>query len=200
MPRFAATERLGTSVAPVTLLLTQELVNSQGPVTYQVDWLVNVTGAQDWLDGVLSDWGSVNPTLTVPGIRLRRPDLERLRTVRDGLHQLLARGEERPFQPEAPQPGPLLDAPLAVRAGPDGVQASPVGTGIGWIASAVALELFRAQEHDLLRRLKLCHNPGCATAFYDRSKNNSRAWHDVATCGNRANVRAYRARQRTTGE
>jgi predicted RNA-binding Zn ribbon-like protein len=85
---------------------------------------------------------------------------------------------------------------MTVRAGPDGVMGSPVGTGIDWIASAVAMELFEAQRLDLLRRLKMCHNPGCATVFYDRSKNNSRAWHDAATCGNQANVRAYRARRK----
>ena len=32
--------------------------------------------------------------------------------------------------------------------------------------------------------------------FHDQSKNKSRAWHDVSTCGNKANVRAYRQRQR----
>lgn len=34
-----------------------------------------------------------------------------------------------------------------------------------------------------LRRLKLCRNPLCHTAFYDLSKNNSKVWHDLATCG-----------------
>jgi predicted RNA-binding Zn ribbon-like protein len=189
MPQFAATVRLGTSAAPVTLLLTQELVNTQGPVPYNVDLLAEAASAQEWLDGVLADWPAETPS-----IRLGKAELEHLRAVRASLLHLLARGEERLFQEEAPP----LDAPINVKAGPYGVEGSPVGTGIDWIASAVALELFRAEEHDLLRRLKLCHNPGCATVFYDRSKNNSRAWHDVATCGNQANVRAYRARQKTT--
>jgi hypothetical protein len=46
------------------------------------------------------------------------------------------------------------------------------------------------------RRLKLCHEPRCRVAFYDRSKNNSRVWHDTATCGNQVNSRAHRARRR----
>ena len=33
-------------------------------------------------------------------------------------------------------------------------------------------------------------------AFYDRSRNNGRVWHDVHTCGNVANLRASRARRR----
>jgi predicted RNA-binding Zn ribbon-like protein len=36
----------------------------------------------------------------------------------------------------------------------------------------------------------------CPCAFYDRSRNNSRVWHDVRTCGNVANLRASRARRR----
>ncbi|MGV9881539.1 CGNR zinc finger domain-containing protein [Streptomyces sp. NPDC003006] len=46
------------------------------------------------------------------------------------------------------------------------------------------------------RRLKTCRNPLCRVAFYDRSRNNSGVWHDVKTCGNAANLRAYRARRR----
>jgi predicted RNA-binding Zn ribbon-like protein len=45
-------------------------------------------------------------------------------------------------------------------------------------------------------RLKLCRNPECAVAFYDRSKNSSAVWHNVKTCGNAANLRASRARRR----
>jgi predicted RNA-binding Zn ribbon-like protein len=44
--------------------------------------------------------------------------------------------------------------------------------------------------------LKVCRNPRCRVAFYDRSRNNSGVWHDVRTCGNAANLRAHRERQR----
>ncbi|GAA3630654.1 CGNR zinc finger domain-containing protein [Kineosporia mesophila] len=186
MPGFAATERLSTSVAPDSLLLTQELLNTQGPLIYRIDLLDETGTAQEWLDGVLDDWQAVNPGQKAARIQLRDVDLAGLATVRDQLYGLVT-GESDV---------PVLESPVTVTAGPDGVQASPGGTGIGWISSAVALELFRAQEQDLLRRLKRCQNPDCATVFYDRSKNNSRSWHDVATCGNRANVRAYRARQK----
>jgi predicted RNA-binding Zn ribbon-like protein len=49
------------------------------------------------------------------------------------------------------------------------------------------------------RRLKICRNPRCRVAFFDRSRNNSGVWRDVRTCGNAANLRAYRARQRAAG-
>jgi len=37
-------------------------------------------------------------------------------------------------------------------------------------------------------------------AFFDRSRNNSGVWHDVKFCGNAANLRAFRARQRAAGQ
>jgi predicted RNA-binding Zn ribbon-like protein len=45
--------------------------------------------------------------------------------------------------------------------------------------------------------MRLCRNPTCRAAFYDRSKNNSAVWHDVKACGNAINLRASRARRRT---
>lgn len=41
-------------------------------------------------------------------------------------------------------------------------------------------------------RLKQC--PSCGWLFIDRSKNNSRRWCDMATCGNLAKSRSFRAR------
>jgi predicted RNA-binding Zn ribbon-like protein len=46
-------------------------------------------------------------------------------------------------------------------------------------------------------RFRLCSDPGCATVFYDRSRNRSGKWCSMATCGNRAKVRAFRERQAT---
>ena len=53
-----------------------------------------------------------------------------------------------------------------------------------------------AQRVDTWRRLKTCQETLCSAAFYDRSRNNSKVWRDVHTCGNAVDVRAYRARQR----
>ncbi len=65
-----------------------------------------------------------------------------------------------------------------------------------WLASAVWGEVLLAQRDGRWERLKVCRNPACPCAFYDRSRNNSRVWHDVHTCGNVANLRASRARRR----
>jgi CGNR zinc finger/Putative stress-induced transcription regulator len=45
-------------------------------------------------------------------------------------------------------------------------------------------------------RLKVCKDPGCRWAYYDQSRNRSRAWCSMAACGNRAKARAFRSRAR----
>jgi predicted RNA-binding Zn ribbon-like protein len=43
-------------------------------------------------------------------------------------------------------------------------------------------------------RLKACREHTCEWAFYDQTRNHSRAWCDMQVCGNRAKARAYRQR------
>ena len=43
-------------------------------------------------------------------------------------------------------------------------------------------------------RLKQCPGHGCGWLFYDRSKNNSRRWCDMAVCGNRSKAKRHRER------
>ena len=45
------------------------------------------------------------------------------------------------------------------------------------------------------RRVKACRAAECQWAFYDRSRNRSGVWCDMAVCGNRTKVRAYRERK-----
>ncbi|HVS86522.1 MAG TPA: CGNR zinc finger domain-containing protein [Gaiellaceae bacterium] len=44
-------------------------------------------------------------------------------------------------------------------------------------------------------RLKSCRSELCGWLFYDRSRNRSARWCDMAVCGNRTKTRAYRARR-----
>lgn len=78
----------------------------------------------------------------------------------------------------------------------------PVGSPGEWLEAAVWAQVLLAQTDGTWQRLKLCREPACRSAFYDRSRNNSGVWHDVRRCGNAANLRASRARrkQRAAGE
>jgi predicted RNA-binding Zn ribbon-like protein len=61
---------------------------------------------------------------------------------------------------------------------------------IGRIVALVA-ELAPTDEW---KRLKSCRDEHCRVAFYDQSRNRSRAWCSMEVCGNREKARSFRAR------
>jgi len=95
---------------------------------------------------------------------------------------------------------PVLDAalarlPLELRWGGDAARLMPVRTGVVGALSQIALAMNRAVADDAWHRLKICWSDECEWAYFDGSKNRSRNWCEYG-CGNRAKVRAFRARQR----
>jgi predicted RNA-binding Zn ribbon-like protein len=46
-----------------------------------------------------------------------------------------------------------------------------------------------------ISRVKLCQSETCQYAYFDQSRNGSRAWCSMEVCGNRAKARTFRARQ-----
>ena len=56
-----------------------------------------------------------------------------------------------------------------------------------------AAELLANGNFDLVRA---CESDDCVLHFYDRTKSHRRRWCSMATCGNRAKVQTFRARQR----
>ncbi|MBV9233820.1 MAG: CGNR zinc finger domain-containing protein [Candidatus Eremiobacteraeota bacterium] len=63
----------------------------------------------------------------------------------------------------------------------------------GPIASLLAM-VYESQLLGTWQRLRACRKPTCRFAYYDRTKNASRAWCSMASCGNQA--KAQRRRQR----
>ena len=64
---------------------------------------------------------------------------------------------------------------------------------LGRIIAAVA-ELAPTDEW---KRLKTCRDEQCRVAFYDKSRNRSRAWCSMEVCGNREKARSFRQRHTT---
>lgn len=64
-------------------------------------------------------------------------------------------------------------------------EADKIGGAIAWSA----LDLLRGEE---LSGLKQCPPDHCHWLFIDRTKNRSRRWCDMATCGNRSKKETYR--------
>jgi predicted RNA-binding Zn ribbon-like protein len=75
------------------------------------------------------------------------------------------------------------------------VEATGVRGAIGRILGSA----FLAELDGRWQRFRVCHDPGCSSVFFDRSKNQSGKWCSMSSCGNRAKVRAFRERQAAAG-
>jgi predicted RNA-binding Zn ribbon-like protein len=132
------------------------------------------------------------------GTAASEKDLEYTRALREALRALLYANAGGELDPKAP---PVLDA-AAERAGlrlyfcADGKAglmscAEGVDGAHGRLLEIVA----EAMRGGTWTRLKACRSDDCRWAFFDGSKNHSRAWCSMALCGNRAKARAFRERQ-----
>jgi predicted RNA-binding Zn ribbon-like protein len=196
---WSATDRYGLDAAPGTLGLAQDVLNTvAGGAPREADLLDDVTAAQIWVDSAAHQWSAVTGH-PIPTVILDADGLADLRALRDDLHRLTAHGASAEAAAQAVEPVPIRHAAAAaLQLGDDGtVRLEPRGTGWRRLASLLLAAVYDAQLADTRRRLKICRNPRCGVAFYDRSRNNSGVWHDLRTCGNAANLRAYRARQRS---
>ncbi|MFQ6398279.1 CGNR zinc finger domain-containing protein [Nocardia sp. KC 131] len=60
-----------------------------------------------------------------------------------------------------------------------------------WLATDNLLRLLA----DVPDRIRQCAHPECVLFFYDTSKNGTRRWHSMATCGNRAKAARHYAKK-----
>jgi predicted RNA-binding Zn ribbon-like protein len=128
--------------------------------------------------------------------------LARLQAVRSGLRELIdATAEGRSADPDA-----LASVNLALRLA-EFVELVPLGSdyrlarrragepvdqAIAAIARLVAAEVAGGRSD----RLRICENPTCRWAFYDRSRPGTRRWCEMSSCGNRMKAARHRARTR----
>ena len=127
-------------------------------------------------------------------------DLGRAHAVREALRSL-ALANNGGGQPD---PGELELLEQAAAAGRlvvtfDGsglarLEAAAAGVD-GALAELVGI-VYTAMADGTWARLKACQREVCRWLFYDRSRNHSARWCQMAVCGNRTKTRAYRARQR----
>src|SRR4029077_6851006 len=67
----------------------------------------------------------------------------------------------------------------------------------GALADLVGI-VYTAMADGTWSRLKACRREICMWLFYDRSRNRSARWCQMAVCGNRTKTHAYRTRRRVT--
>jgi predicted RNA-binding Zn ribbon-like protein len=124
-------------------------------------------------------------------------DTERLRAFRDALRELLFANNGaadpatawewmRPF---------FASARFALALGP-AYFPTLEPAGAGETISALLAILYQAVGNGTFARLRACRKSSCRFAYYDRSKNGSRAWCSMALCGNREKAQRRRTRER----
>lgn len=178
-------------LAPPPLLLVQAYVNTLD-LDLHTDVLARADEAQAWLaDAGLRDPGQ-------PGLAA---DLELARAFRESLRAMIARNTGSPPLTEAElRPLEQVTREAAPRLGvtADGRVELEWSEGARRLADGLAgllLTIRDAQADGSWNRMKLCGNPDCLWAFYDRSHSRQGAWCDMASCGNRLKNRSLRARR-----
>ncbi len=188
-PLWPATTRYRLRSAPSGLALVQDLLNTRAIGDYGPDLLTAGCAASAWAAEAATAWSEVSG-IPAPAMVLTDRDAGRLRSLRASLRALVV--DER-------APGEALpDVTAGFGLSDSGqLQLLPRGHGAHWLASAAWTEVLLSQHSSTWRRLKCCREAACGSAFYDHSRNCSGIWHDVKTCGNRANLRSSRARRRS---
>jgi predicted RNA-binding Zn ribbon-like protein len=190
-------------LAPMPLLRVQAFVD-----TLDRDLGTDVFARTDEARAWLADAGlrAADPDRLEPDVPDFADDLRLAREVRQSIGALIGRttgteplteDELAPLHKVLAQAQPRLDvgADGLVRLGPDPdtVPAGRLADGL----LGLLLIIRDAQADGTWERLKLCSNPDCRWAFYDRSHSRRGAWCDMATCGNRHKNRNLRARRAT---
>ncbi len=165
------------------LLRVQGFVNTYD-VENETDLLADVETARAWL----TDAG-----LVAKGATLGDADLALAREVREGIRALLEGGHEvDPLRRVAAAHRARLTVTDDGAVGLENAAEGQLGDGL----FELLLTIHGAQEDGSWSRLKVCANPDCRWAFFDRSRNQQGNWCSMAVCGNRMKNRQLRARRR----
>jgi predicted RNA-binding Zn ribbon-like protein len=132
-----------------------------------------------------------------PGARLGPAELRRAHQVREALRGLALANT-------GVEPDPSVFATLEEAAARGGLvvrfvdgeaRLEPTARDLdGALADLVGI-VHTAMADGTWSRLKACRREVCGWLFYDRSRNRSAVWCQMAVCGNRVKTRAYRERR-----
>jgi predicted RNA-binding Zn ribbon-like protein len=146
----------------------------------------------------LAEWLGEQGLRAPDGPPLGAPELELAIELRESLRSVLV-GHSR-HEETAGAAGHLEDVAergqLSVCFGPDdAIEIAPRADGYPGLLARLLVPVAHASMDGTWRRVKACVADNCQWAFYDHSRNRSGRWCDMAVCGNRTKVRAYRAKR-----
>ena len=172
--------------APGRLELVRAFVNSVDYFDHEED-LPDPAALGRWL---------AQRDLLEPGHSPTEAELRRAIDVREGLRAVLRAHNGEELDEEAVE---RLDrvagrVSLNLRFSPEpglGPSSEGVDGALGRLLTVVA----EARADGSWERMKACAHDPCAWAFYDQSKNRSKRWCRMESCGNIEKARAHRARR-----
>jgi predicted RNA-binding Zn ribbon-like protein len=183
--------RIAQKQAPGELELVRNFIN-----TFDLE-----DGAEDLATpSELREWFA-GRGLMDPEESVTEGDLRRALDVREGLRALLLANNGSPFEAAAIE---RLDraasrAGLRLRFHAGGcAEFEPDATGVDGALARLLAIVAEARVEGEWPRLKACAEDTCEWAFYDKSKNRSKKWCSMETCGNVAKARAYRKRHKAS--
>jgi len=196
LPSWAS--HLEHKLAPPPLLLVQAFVNTLD-LDLRTDVLAHADEARAWLaDAGLRDPGPSSPGQADTDFAA---DLQLARDVRESLRAMIARNTEGKPLTEAelrPLEQVTQQAKTRLEVTSDGQVRLGTAIPVQRLADGLAgllLTIRDAQADGSWDRMKLCGNPDCRWAFYDRSHSRRGAWCEMASCGNKLKNRNLRARR-----
>jgi predicted RNA-binding Zn ribbon-like protein len=137
--------------------------------------------------------------LVAGGVESGADELRRAIELREALRAVMlahASGEDAPAEASAMLDAVAARGELTVSFAPPAPELVVRCDGLDGALARVLIPVVPAAADGTWQRAKVCVADDCRWAFYDTSRNRSGHWCDMAVCGNRAKVRAYRERQR----
>ncbi len=174
--------------APGNLEIIRQLVN-----TRDIDHGTDALASREELAG----WLVEHELLPASEAEVTAQDLSDILEVREAIRALLLAnndGEAPPLAATAVLSRAARKARFSLWFDAGGSTLRPEAPGavgaVGTLLSIVA----DAMADGTWSRFKACRYDACEWAFYDRARNHSRRWCDMAVCGNRTKAKTYRER------
>ena len=135
--------------------------------------------------------------LLEPSARVTKTDLAEAMRVREALRDVLSAkvGIEVDLDGAMGEiDAAARRAGLELRFDPTCPRVEPTVRGVRGAIGRILVEVYDEMVDGVWARMKACKADDCRWAFLDTSKNKTRAWCSMDSCGNRAKVHAYRQR------
>jgi len=156
-----------------------------------IDTIATPDGLALWL----SEQGLVDDLVEPTG-----PEVEDARAVREAIRELLLANNG--IESDSGAASKTLEeagrkARLGVRFEDGRPVLAPEDDGARGAIGRIVATVAQLAPTDEWKRLKSCRDEHCRVAFYDKSRNRSRAWCSMEVCGNREKARSFRQRHAT---